>query len=569
MVAKIEKLVEAGRFFEAHNLAKSYCEAHPDDLRAAQLCGLSMSKSGAREAAINFLEPLLIKDPNDVETAGILGGVYKEQFKKTAESDYARKSHETYFSNFEKTKSYYTGINAATMSQILGKGIAAREIASEVVEIAMQEDDFWSKATLGEAYLLLKDPVNALKSYKEAAELGSGQFGKMASIYAQLLILEHYIVVPGEIVKLFAPPNIAVFSGHMLDNNREIPRFPSSIEQDIKKEIKQLLVEHNIRIGFSSMACGSDILFVESLLELAGEVNLYLPFNREEFIKTSVSFAGEDWVRRFEKIEQEHAINYISRSAYDNNDLFFRFLAQIMIGSGVMKGSLFYIKPYLLTVASEREVERKVGGTNSIRDMWPYEQSKLNINPDKYLDWSGVAEPSLEETNKPQVRKKTDNRMIQFFIFATLLKDGSESVESIESVNSRVKQEFIEFPGLRRSGVTDDGVFALYSRPHYAMDFALRLLDWCRTAQLQVRIALEAVLMTKGADPIELIESTSNLKSLAFSDACYATMQFAAALSSEQPGRYDFHHVGIIQTGKTDEGQEIYKIDQKVLTALD
>jgi hypothetical protein len=101
------------------------------------------------------------------------------------------------------------------------------------------------------------------------------------------------------------------------------------------------------------------------------------------------------------------------------------------------------------------------------------------------------------------------------------------------------------------------------------MDFALRLLDWTQQAGLQARIALEAVLMTKGADPLPLIESTSNLKSLAFNDACYATMQFATALSAEQPGRYDFHHVGVIQTGKTDEGQEIYKIDQKVATALD
>jgi hypothetical protein len=100
------------------------------------------------------------------------------------------------------------------------------------------------------------------------------------------------------------------------------------------------------------------------------------------------------------------------------------------------------------------------------------------------------------------------------------------------------------------------------------MDFALRLLDWTSKAGLQVRIALEAILMTKGEDPLPVIESTSNLKTLAFSDACYATMQFAAALSAEQPGRYDFHHVGVIQTGKTDEGQEIYKIDQKIETAL-
>ena len=93
MIKEIESLIASGRYFEAHTLAINYCEEHPDDLRALQLCGLAMSKSGARTAAINFLEPVLEKNSEDVETAGILGGVYKDHFKKTAVSDFARKNH--------------------------------------------------------------------------------------------------------------------------------------------------------------------------------------------------------------------------------------------------------------------------------------------------------------------------------------------------------------------------------------------------------------------------------------------------------------------------------------------
>lgn len=568
MIERIEQLIESGRYFEAHIIAKDYCAKNPDDLRAAQLCGLAMSKSGARKAAIEFLEPILEKNKNDVETAGILGGVYKEQFKKTAESDYARLSHETYFSNFEKTRSYYTGINAATMSQILGRGIAAREIARDVVKIAAEDDDFWATATLGEAYLLLKEPAKAFETYQRAAALGAGQFGKMGSVYAQLLILKHYIVVPERIIQLFAPPNIAVFSGHMIDHQRPQPRFPASIENQVKEEIKAKLDKHNIKIGYSSMACGGDILFVESLMEIGGEVNLYLPFKREDFIKTSIEFAGEDWLQRFEKIESAKEVTFITRSSYEGNDLFFKFLGQVMIGSAVMRASLFHTKPFMLTVASEREEEMKTGGASSLKASWPYEQNLINVNPDQFVQANGAEGPE-HTLQAPIYTAPLRNKIIQFFVFATLLNKNDLPAPVIGSVNTKIHEEFVEFPGLRRSGMTDDGIYALYSRPHYAMDFALRLLDWTQQAGLQVRIALEAILMTKGEDPLPVIESASNLKTVAFSDACYATMQFAAALSAEQPGRYDFHHVGVIQSGHTDEGQEIYKIDQKVLTALD
>jgi tetratricopeptide (TPR) repeat protein len=426
MVERIEQLIEDGRYFEAHIMAKDYCAEHPDDLRALQLCGLAMSKSGARDAAIEFLEPVLEKNANDVETAGILGGVYKEQFKKTAESEFARKSHETYLSNFEKTRNYYTGINAATMSQILGRGIAAREVARDVVDIALRDDDFWAIATLGEAYLLLKEPVKAYETYKQAAQLGAGHFGKMGSVYAQLLILKHYIVVPERVVNLFAPPNIAVFSGHMIDNNRDEPRFPASIENQVKEGIKQELVKHNIKIGYSSIACGGDILFIEALKELGGEVNLYLPFKREDFLETSVSFAGSDWVARFNRIEEENNVTYLTQSAYEGNDLFFRFLGQVMIGASIMRGSLFHTTPYLFTVASERETNLKAGGTNSVRTTWPYEQNTINVNPDTFLTADVADGEGKVDHQRPLYTTPLKNKLIQFFVFATLVNDNNE-----------------------------------------------------------------------------------------------------------------------------------------------
>ena len=421
MVAEIENLIVSGRYFEAHNMAEEYCAENPDDLRAQQLCGLSMSKSGARMAAIKYLEPVFEQHSKDAETAGILGGVYKDHYKMTADSIYARKSLETYLSNFEDTKSYYTGINAATMSQILGRGKTARSVASEVIEIASQEDSFWAYATIGEAYLLLRDPIKALESYQRAAQMGGSQYGNMGSIYAQLLILEHFINVPEEILAMFAPPKIAVFAGHMIDNNRSVPRFPEEISEQVKFAISNELRINKIRIGYSSLACGSDMLFVEALLELGGEANVYIPFDREDFLKTSVEFAGEHWLERFKKIEESQKITYISKSHYEGVDLLFQFLGQIMIGSGIMRASSFHDQPYLLTVASESDKSNKAGGTNALRAIWPYPENFININPDLYINPGSIGHnlsPSEEATSSTQ---KPAKKNIRYFVMATLV----------------------------------------------------------------------------------------------------------------------------------------------------
>ena len=569
MLNTIENLISSGRYFEAHSLAEEFCTLNPDNLRGLQLCGLSMSKSGARLAAIKFLEPVLKDHPHDAETAGILGGVYKELFKKTADTNYARKSLETYLQNFEETKSYFTGINAATMSRILGKGKKARELAGEVIEIAGDEDSFWAYATVGEAYLLNQQPVEAAASYLKAARLGGSHYGNMGTVYAQLLILNHYINVPNNILSMFAPPKIAVFAGHMIDDNREVPRFPEAIADQIKLAIRNELASNNIRIAYSSLACGSDILFVEELLAQGGEANIFIPFDREDFIATSVAFAGHQWVERFEKIEASQKITYLSQSKYENADVLFQFLGKVMIGAGIMRSSLLHHQPYLFTVASEFDRSHLSGGTNSIRSIWPISNHMININPDlftKILNNEQESGNGLASSGFDMAGIK--HKSINYFVLATPVYEKDKDSPEVAEVAAKVNEEVIDFPGPGRSGTTAESVYALYTKANTATEFALRLLDWAEHHKVEVRIALEAVLMGKKEDVKTVIADTSSLKTIAFTGACYATMQFAAALSSEQPERYDFHHVGAIASGEIDEGQEIYKIEEKVQTAL-
>jgi hypothetical protein len=55
-------------------------------------------------------------------------------------------------------------------------------------------------------------------------------------------------------------------------------------------------------IGLSGGACGGDILFHEICNEIGIPTKLYLALPREQFLVKSVSFAGPEWIDRFDNL---------------------------------------------------------------------------------------------------------------------------------------------------------------------------------------------------------------------------------------------------------------------------
>ena len=120
-ILDIESCLAQGRIFSAYNLAIAAREAFPDNVRITQLYALSLARLGSTEKAKSCLEDIFNKDSHNSETAGILGRVYKDVLKKSGDIKYAYLSRDTYLRSFESLKEYYLGINAATMSYILGE----------------------------------------------------------------------------------------------------------------------------------------------------------------------------------------------------------------------------------------------------------------------------------------------------------------------------------------------------------------------------------------------------------------------------------------------------------------
>jgi hypothetical protein len=97
-----------------------------------------------------------------------------------------------------------------------------------------------------------------------------------------------------------------VFSGHMIDApTRSTPRFAPALEPRVAHAIRTRLDELHASahdVGISSAACGADILFAEAMLERGAALRVYLPFEEDAFLKSSVAFANADWPQRYRSV---------------------------------------------------------------------------------------------------------------------------------------------------------------------------------------------------------------------------------------------------------------------------
>ena len=217
----------------------------------------------------------------------------------------------SYHHAFTVKRTSYTGVNAATMALLLGDAERAALLAQEVSAITTTEletqgrESFWQLATLGECALLMRDVDEARTLYAEAARVGGVSWGDVSSTrrQARRICVEQRMSTDW-LTEVLPIPAVVVFAGHRIDEpGRTAPRFPPRAERRVRAAIRKKLDELGAGFGFSGAASGSEILFQEVMLERGGDTYVVLPYDREDYLTTSVRGAQRgDWVRRFEAV---------------------------------------------------------------------------------------------------------------------------------------------------------------------------------------------------------------------------------------------------------------------------
>ncbi|MCH8284307.1 MAG: hypothetical protein IIC20_06995, partial [Chloroflexi bacterium] len=73
-------------------------------------------------------------------------------------------------------------------------------------------------------------------------------------------------------------------------------------EEMIRAQVRDVLSQYNVKIAYGSLACGADLIVAEEILNVGGELNVVLPFSREDFKRTSVTPGGPSWEKKFDTV---------------------------------------------------------------------------------------------------------------------------------------------------------------------------------------------------------------------------------------------------------------------------
>jgi hypothetical protein len=278
-------------------------DATEETVRVRQLKAFALAKGASVDDAIQILEKMKATDGLDAEGSGLLGGSYKKKGLDTSQNLWLQKSLAEYRGAFERTGDWYVGINAATLSLLTGKPTESQRIARLVLDslrdISSTDKNQWKLATRGEAHLLLGEIDNSKTWYGNAVVQCPGRPRDVASMRKQArMVLDTLGLSRTMLDSILEVPSVMAFSGHMVDAPGR-PRFPPEIVGEVRKAIRESLRKHKVGFGFSSAARGSDLIFIQELLQIGGRIHVYLPFPAEGFLETSV---GEEWKSDFKDV---------------------------------------------------------------------------------------------------------------------------------------------------------------------------------------------------------------------------------------------------------------------------
>lgn len=575
---------------------------------------LAHARAGAAQhahALLDRAQPLVANDPALLtEILSLRGRLWKDRLHRTqgaeAAREWASRARDEYLAAYALQRAPYPGINAATLSQVLGETAAARNLARGIVaRLVAQAASLtcWDHATLGEAKILLGDLDDARDSYAAAYASAPADAGSIASMRRQVRLLARVAPEAAAILDVLPAPTVTAFAGHMVDApGRPSPRFPAALEPAVTAAIRERVARMHRPIIYTSAACGADLILIEAALDLGAEVNVLLPFNRDDFVRTSVAVGGNGWTQRFDAAlaRATRAIS-ATQESHLGDDVLFEHAAMLVEGLTALRAAQLETTPSLLCLLDPAELGH-IGGTQRSFDRW-----KARFGAPDLIDLAalrGKAAIDTRRTAAPSGARPLKARR------ADSLAEASASALAARPRRTLKTLLFADFAGYSRlhdayaplfqgkfweivaaqfaaspvkpvmANSWGDAIYAVFDAPESGAEFALRLLesmrdvDWTAAGlsdSSHIRVALHAGPVFCGFDPImgrdnyfgSSVTRAARIEPVTPPGMAYASESFAATLAAADRDRFVLEYIGELALAKSYGESRIYRLDRR------
>jgi class 3 adenylate cyclase len=591
-----DRILRVGEPLFAYDVIQAGLARWPKRTRLRQLEGLALASSGATLPANQALLRLYRDGVSDGETLGLLARTYKDLWD--LETDDRKRavllarSHEIYREAFEaasarrrRDDAIYVGINAASTAMLAERPRLARSLARRVQELCRLKlrggPDYWARASLGEAAILLGDLDEAATQYAHAAELGAGNLRWLSRTRRQARTLLHCIREDrNRLDPIFAIPSVVIFSGHMIDRpKREQARFPPQLEPRVGREIAAKLEEIDAGIGYAAAACGADILFLESMLKRGSEIHVVLPFPKEVFRKTSIEIAPTgSWNRRFERVLAQAASVTITNPYDDRGSaLSFEYEQKFSDGLASLRARTLDCDLVALAVWDGQPGDR-TGGTASRVGRWREHGREIHIVALEPQD----APRRATSSRKSARGNEEKGHKLMAMLFADVVAYSRLSEEQIprfvEHFLGRVS-EVINRAGAQPvdRNTWGDALYFVFDSVAKAGRVGLELVDLMRTVDwkalglpedLDLRVALHAGPVFEFWDPVAERDSfngshvshAARMEPVTPPGQVFASQGFATLSESEGEHEFTCEYIGQTPLAKGHGTFPVYRV---------
>lgn len=630
---EIRQLITSGHMFKAHELAKNAFEQNKDDVRICQVYALALLKTGAVEDSRKLTYQLLGLEYGETDSANSfnlidIDVIKNSKFLSNAEPDivadlanifqeswgYSKSSHdldiarELYIASFSSGKKPENGVRAAWLSWLTGKDDLCKQIAGEVLTLLPPlglSNKFQDLINLAETQLLLQREEDSVRLFSEAMKNSPKKdYVPIVNIRQNLNFLKKAgFKIPKEAYDVLVPPTVVVFTGYTIDHpSYKLSLFPPEAEDDVKRSIAEKLDEIDARVGYSSASCGSDLLFIEAMIERGAEVNIVLPFAISDFLASNVRYAGPRWEKRFERaIECANTVTLSVEDRYLGHDMLYRFSNSVMHGMANMRAKFLTTEPHLIAVWHSRAVNMP-GGPSDFIDHWSDISTLHLIDIDElHVSSESELEPSLLKTIIPSklgfnpAIDKSPERVIKAMMFSDLkgyskLQDEhvADFLDFMETLHDAMDKIGFDMESVNTWG---DAIFAISDSAINIAEFGLKYCDIIEQlgknyasfpSPIRARISLHSGPVFLANDPFlnrinfygSHVNRAARLEPVTTVGQVYATQQFVSLLHTEisdeehetmQQGlkyhnRFATEYVGVISLAKGFGQQDVYHL---------